>query len=155
MLLWFPFAKGEIESQTAEATYANSHGEIVAELVLNTQAPQFSRILPFWGVGMDLPRAPTVTWSSSTVLLAKKSSCQPSYGLQALDWCPNPISGGPLPSAGIHQKAFSFLLPSMRCWTQSAVQIEHEFCWQGNNKAPKSALGLFALHILLKLHVRD
>lgn len=154
MLLWFPFTDGENWGSKSWSNLCKFTWWESGRAGFELQRPQFSRYL-LWGVRMDLPLAPAGTWSCSTVFLAKMSSCQPFLGAPSTWLMPHPHLQGPPPSAGIYQKAFSFLLPWMRCWTRSAVQIEHEFCWQGNNKAPKSALGLFALHILLKLHVRD
>lgn len=53
------------------------------------QSPRFSRLLLFWGVGMDLSLAPAGTWSSSTVL-AKMSFCHPLLGAPSAWLMPHP-----------------------------------------------------------------
>lgn len=108
-----------------------------------------------WGMGMDLPLDKTETWSGSTVLFTNMSSCQLYWRLQGLDGCSIPISGGLQHQLASVRKTSPSCCPRWDARPRSRVQIEHEFCWQGNNKASKSALGLFALHILVKLHVRD
>lgn len=131
-----------------------------AKMTLNSKVHDFLdfQLPPSWGTNMDLLHRPRkrnlVLFHNS---LGQVGTWQPCWGSMHLtDRCLVSIRIHLYPAISWHPPESLLLLsPWMRRWTQHNVQIEHEFCWQGSNKAPKSAPELSALHILLKLHVRD